>query len=214
MKRIVGGILVVLALVAPAGAAGAAVPPPPGPPPMENLWPPLGVSFPLQTTLESNPIRFRCPTWGNVSWVDYTWRISNSSVTESDGLLNPAHVIASGGALAPEESIGGCRAAPESVTLAPGVYYWQVTRPEEPGTGVDFGPVGNFTVGPSKQCKKMLPILEKAKRRVVEDERQLQAARGHKAKRKARERLVGRKTEVIRAKGNRRYWCHGGARGQ
>lgn len=202
----------VLALVAPAGASAGAVSPPPGPPAMENLWPPKGVSFPLQMTLESNPIRFRCQTWGNVTWVDYTWRISDSSATESNGLLNPAHVIASGGALPPEESIGGCRAAPQPVTLAPGVYYWQVTRPEEPGTGVDFGPVGNFTVGQSKQCKEMLPILVKAKRRVVEDERRLRAARDPKARRKARERLVGRKIDVIRVKRNRRYWCHGGAR--
>jgi hypothetical protein len=211
VKRLAGAILAVLLLVSAASALAAPAPEPSEPPAMENLWPPLEVSFPLQMTLESNPLRFRCQTWGSVTWAQYTWRISTSPATEGEGLLGAAHVVASGGGTPLDDGGAECRAVPSSQRLAPGDYYWQVSRPKEPGPGVEVGPVGTFTVGASKACKAMGPILTKAKRKVVEDRERLRAARASKAKRKIRERLEGRIIDLGRVKNNRRFFCHAGA---
>ncbi|MBS1678356.1 MAG: hypothetical protein JST08_13340 [Actinobacteria bacterium] len=210
-RRIVGGLAVAVALVFAAGAAAEPAPEPPRPPAMENLWPPLEVSFPLQMTLESNPLRFRCQAWGNVTWADYTWRLSTSPATEGEGLLGAAQMIASGGGSPLDPGGAECRAVPSSQHLAPGNYYWQVSRPKQPGPGVEVGPVGTFTVGPSAECRKMQPILAKAKLRVAEDTKRLRAARDQRARRKIRERLEGRKIDLIRVKHNRRYFCRAGA---
>lgn len=226
MKRIAGGIVVALTLILAAGAASAAgateapsppsppAPSPPGPPAMENLWPPLEVSFPLQMTLEANPLEFRCQTWGKVTPLDYTWRISTSPATEAEGLLAAADVVASGGARVIDEAYGQCGAVPSPQHLAPGAYYWQVARPKEPGPGVEVGPVGTFTVGQSKQCKAMAPILAKAKRKVTEEEKRLRSTRDPKARQTIRERLEGRKIDLGRVKDNRRFFCHAGAGGR
>jgi hypothetical protein len=214
VKRIVGGILVAVALLVPAGAGAETPPGAAMPPPMENLWPPLEVSFPLQMTLEANPLEFRCQTWGKVTPLDYMWRISTSPATEAEGLLAAGDVVASGGTRVIDEAYGQCGAVPSAQRLAPGDYYWQVARPKEPGPGVEVGPVGTFTVGQSRQCRAMAPILAKAKRKVTEDEKRLRAARDPKAKRKIRERLIGRKIDVIRVTHNRTFFCHAGAGGR
>jgi hypothetical protein len=214
VRRIAAGILVATALLVPVGAGAETTPEAPKPPAMENLWPPLEVSFPLGMTLEANPLEFRCQTWGKVTPLDYTWRISTSPATEGEGLLAAADVVASGGSRVIDEAYGQCGAVPSQQRLAPGDYYWQVARPKEPGPGMEVGPVGTFTVGPSKQCKAMAPILAKAKRKVTEDERRLRTAQDPKARRRIHERLVGRKIDVIRVKHNRRFFCHAGAGGR
>jgi hypothetical protein len=203
--------MVALVLVFAASAMAEAAPEPPKPPAMENLWPPLEVSFPLRMTLESNPLAFRCQTWWSVTWAQYTWRISTSPATEGEGLLGAAHVVASGAGTPLDPGGAECRAVSSSQRLAPGNYYWQVSRPKEPGPGVEVGPVGTFTVGPSKACEAMRPILAKANRTVVEDRKRLRAARDPKARRKIRQRLEGRIIDLGRVKNNRRFFCHAGA---
>jgi hypothetical protein len=213
MRRIVGGLLVAAVLAFAGSAAPASAAEAPKPPAMENLWPPLRVSFPLRMSLESNPLEFRCQTWGSVTFADYTWRISTSATTDGEGLLDAASVAASSGG-APIDQYGDCRANPSAERLTPGVYYWQVSRPKEPGPGVEVGPTGTFTVGPSMECEAMGPILAKAKRKVVEEEARLRAARDPKSRRRIRASLQGRKIDVLRVKDNRRFFCHGGAGGR
>jgi hypothetical protein len=213
MKRIAGGLMVALTLAFATSAFAETAPEAPQPPRMENLWPPLEVSFPLQMTLEANPLEFRCQTWGMVTFADYTWRIATSPATDGEGALSAAGVVASGSGT-PSDPYGDCRAVPSTQSLAPGDYYWQVSRPKEPGPGVEVGPVGTFTVGQSKQCKAMAPILAKAKRRLAEDQRRLRDARDPKARRKIRERVGIRKIDVFRVKHNRTFFCHAGAGGR
>jgi hypothetical protein len=211
-SRVAGAILVALALSLPAGAAAETAPEAPRPPAMENLWPPLEVSFPVPMALEANPLKFRCQTWGAVTAADYTWRIATSPATDAEKVLATAHVVASGGGMPLDSGGAECRAVPSSQRLAPGDYYWQVSRPKEPGPGVEVGPVSTFTVGRSQECEAMGPIVAKAKRKVAEDEARLRAAHDPKAKRRIRERLVLRRIDVSRTKNNREYFCHAGAR--
>jgi hypothetical protein len=209
--RVAGAILVALALFFAARAGAETGPEAPQPPAMENLWPPLEVSFPVPMALAPNPLKFRCETCGTVTAADYTWRIATSPATEGEGVLAAAHVVASGGGTPLVPGGAECRAVPSSRRLPPGEYYWQVSRPKEPGPGVEVGPVSTFTVGRSQACEAMGPIVAKAKRKMAEDEARLRAARDPKAKRRIRERLIGRKIDVIRTKHNRKFFCHAGA---
>jgi hypothetical protein len=207
-----GAILVALALFFAARAAAEPAPEPPRPPAMENLWPPLEVSFPVPMSLEANPLKYRCQTWGSVTAADYTWRIATSPATEGEQVLAAAHVVASGGGTPLDPGGAECHAVPSAQRLAPGDYYWQVSRPKEPGPGVEVGPVSTFTVGRSEACEAMGPIVAKAKRKAAEDEARLRAARDPKTRRKIRERLTLRRIDVSRTKNNRRYFCHAGTR--
>jgi hypothetical protein len=214
MKRIAGGLLVALLLVAPASAA--AIPPPA--PLMENRWPPREVSLPLETTLEPSPLRFFCPGYereapaAGVSWRDYGWRISTSSATESEGLLSLAHIVAYGGATPMPTDENECRGAPQPNALAPGDYYWQVSRPKQLGPGVEVGQVWTFSVGPSPACRFARRSAHKLERRIEVDRKNLRAARVKDLKRRARIALQNDQLALIATDRNRKFFCDAGAR--
>jgi hypothetical protein len=215
MKKILGGLMVVAGLVAVllAGTATAELGPPAADPTaMENLRPQQEVSFKAPMTLEKSPLKFRCQTFGNITHHSYVWTIAKSPATEGEGGLRAANVVATGGSgsVEPFEEGSVCHGLPQATKLPEGKYFWQISRPKEPGPGTEYGEVWTFTAGECARCKAVTKNAKRLQRRVDEARKKWRAASGS-AKKRAYKTLEGEVDKLSLVDSNRALYCTGGA---
>jgi hypothetical protein len=215
MKKIVGGLMVVagLIVVALAGNAMAELgPPAASPTAMENLRPQQEVSFKAPLTLEKSPLKFRCQTFGNITHKSYTWTIAKAPTTEGEGGLSAANVVATGGSgsVEPFEEGNVCHGLPQSTKLPEGKYFWQVSRPKEPGPGMEYGEVWTFTAGESARCKAVKKNVKRLQRKIDLARKKWHAAKGS-AKKKAYKALEDEVDKILLPQSNESLYCKGGA---
>jgi hypothetical protein len=215
MKKILGGLMVVAGLIAALLVGSAMAEPAPesgGSTKIQNLRPQQEVSFKAPLTLSKSPLKFRCQTFGSITHKSYTWSIAKSAATEGEGGLSAANVVATGGSgsIEPFEEGGICHGLPQSTTLPEGTYYWQVSRPKEPGPGIEYGEIWTFTVGESPKCKAVKKKMKLLRHRVAVARKKWHAATGS-AKKKAYEVLEAAVGKVADEQSDQSLYCKGGA---